>query len=263
MAITLDRDVRRMQNAKESSIASGDSKTVVSHSPAAMAMSDGEHVFAQESNKQLALYKKNKGFLWKAFLSKDGNQFVEKDLEVNKDIKVLGSIGVGTLSPAGQIHISSETDATLILEADTNNTPEGDNPRFELRQDGDAVRGYLGIEGNAGTLYTSSLVNATYLEAKSNSTTHTDIQFVTGGDLDAPSDGTARMTITDTGKIGVGTSTPSANADLTLEGGVLNLKETTTPSNDTHYGKIYTKSDNKLYFQDGGGSEHEISVESL
>ena len=37
------------------------------------------------------------------------------------------------------------------------------------------------------------------------------------------------------------------------------LKETNTPTADSNYGKIYTKSDNKLYFQDGGGTEHEIS----
>ena len=62
------------------------------------------------------------------------------------------------------------------------------------------------------------------------------------------------------GSVGIGTPAPSANADLTLEGGVLNLKETTTPSADANYGKVYTKSDNKLYFQDGAGNEHEIAL---
>jgi len=37
------------------------------------------------------------------------------------------------------------------------------------------------------------------------------------------------------------------------------LRETTTPTAETNYGKIYTKSDNKLYFQDGAGTEHEIA----
>ena len=54
----------------------------------------------------------------------------------------------------------------------------------------------------------------------------------------------------------------SNNADLTLEGGAIALKETVTPSADTDYGKIYTKNDNKLYFQDGAGSEHEVSLEA-
>jgi hypothetical protein len=51
----------------------------------------------------------------------------------------------------------------------------------------------------------------------------------------------------------------SDDYDLGLCGcGVLMLKETTTPTADTNYGKVYTKSDNKLYFQDGDGTEHEI-----
>lgn len=62
------------------------------------------------------------------------------------------------------------------------------------------------------------------------------------------------------GNIGIGTTNPSNNADLTLEGGVLCLKETTIPTADTNYGKIYTKNDNKLYFQDGAGNEHEIYI---
>jgi hypothetical protein len=62
--------------------------------------------------------------------------------------------------------------------------------------------------------------------------------------------------------VGIGTSTPTGNADLTLEGGILCIKEQTgptAPTADTNYGKIYTKVDNKLYFQDGAGTEHEIS----
>ncbi len=62
-----------------------------------------------------------------------------------------------------------------------------------------------------------------------------------------------------TGSVGIGTVAPSANADLTLEGGVLDVKETTTPSADVGHGKIYTKNDDKLYFQDGAGAEHEIA----
>jgi hypothetical protein len=47
---------------------------------------------------------------------------------------------------------------------------------------------------------------------------------------------------------------------ITLESGVITLKETTTPSAVTDYAKVYAKADNKLYFQDGAGTEHEISL---
>jgi len=42
-------------------------------------------------------------------------------------------------------------------------------------------------------------------------------------------------------------------------GGILFLLETTTPTAITNYGAIYTKNDNKLYFQDGAGTEHTIA----
>lgn len=39
----------------------------------------------------------------------------------------------------------------------------------------------------------------------------------------------------------------------------VNLKEITTPTAKADYGAIYTKVNNKLYFQDGAGVEHEIN----
>lgn len=62
------------------------------------------------------------------------------------------------------------------------------------------------------------------------------------------------------GKVSIGTASPSAYADLTLEGGALCLKETTTPTANANYAKIYSKNDNKLYLQDGAGTEHEVSL---
>jgi len=44
-----------------------------------------------------------------------------------------------------------------------------------------------------------------------------------------------------------------------IEEPALTLKETTTPTAKADFGKIYTKNDNKLYFQDGAGTEHGIA----
>ena len=41
--------------------------------------------------------------------------------------------------------------------------------------------------------------------------------------------------------------------------GCLTLDEITTPTADANHGKIYTKTDDKLYFQDGAGAEHQIA----
>lgn len=38
------------------------------------------------------------------------------------------------------------------------------------------------------------------------------------------------------------------------------IKEMTTPTALADWGKVYTKSDNTLYFQDGGGTEHAITL---
>lgn len=68
------------------------------------------------------------------------------------------------------------------------------------------------------------------------------------------------LIIGDSGKKSIGIKGPaSANADMVLNGGVLSLKEASTPTADTDFGKIYTKNDNKLYFQDGAGVEHEVA----
>lgn len=48
--------------------------------------------------------------------------------------------------------------------------------------------------------------------------------------------------------------------DVLAEGGSMITKEITTPTADTNYGKWFTKTDNKPYFQDGAGSEHEIAT---
>ena len=66
------------------------------------------------------------------------------------------------------------------------------------------------------------------------------------------------LTVRGSGDVGIGTS-QAVNSNLMLEGGVFAIKETTTPTATTNYGKVYTKTDNKLYFQDGAGSEHELA----
>ena len=71
--------------------------------------------------------------------------------------------------------------------------------------------------------------------------------------------------ITDTGgddtlKLYVNGVNTVNNTDTTtiFEHGEMCIKEITTPTAKPDYGKIYTKADNKLYFQDGAGNEHEV-----
>jgi hypothetical protein len=41
--------------------------------------------------------------------------------------------------------------------------------------------------------------------------------------------------------------------------GAFHFRETTTPTAIVNYGAIYSKADNKLYFQDGAGVEHTVA----
>ena len=67
------------------------------------------------------------------------------------------------------------------------------------------------------------------------------------------------MTVDSSQNVSMDNGFLSVGGEIRAESGVLRLAEITTPSADTNYGKIYTKTDNKIYFQDGAGTEHEIA----
>ena len=114
-------------------------------------------------------------------------------------------------------------------------------------------------------------------------TTFSDDVIIT----DLASANTLVLTPTATGQVDTLETTDLATADITVTGdwdmdttiitnltvadvsdtlkisgaGVLSLHETTTPTAMPDYGKVYTKSDNELYFQDGGGTEHTVTTD--
>ena len=147
------------------------------------------------------------------FSTSDGSESEGADAGEKMRIDASGYVGIGTDSPAGNLHISAGTDgdATLILEADTDQLgSEADNPRLELRQDGNEVQGSIYMEGDPDQTATNSIVNSLVIDSK-NFHGNNDIQFATGGALDPDNlaNSSVKMTITDTGNVGIGTSTPS------------------------------------------------------
>jgi len=125
--------------------------------------------------------------------------------------KKSGKVGIGTTNPEGQLHINNAGDATFILQADDDNNGENDNPRIELRQDGDDVVGALGFIGESGEIYANSNSNALYLMNENPRSLHLG------------TDNTIFATLKNSGNFGIGTTDPTAtlsvNGDANKPGG--------------------------------------------
>jgi hypothetical protein len=141
-----------------------------------------------------------------------------------------GNIGIGTSAPGADIHIYNDTSfVDLIMEGSNGN-----------------VLRYKDL---------SAAVDEKWIEFRN----------VNGiGKYQSITDGASLnhlLVVMDlaTGNVGIGLE-PTANMlGLSIEAGCLTIKETATPTADADYGKVYCKNDNKLYFQDGAGVEHEIA----
>jgi len=212
----MSREDRRISNIKQNAI------NEIGHYPSGKSVPEGDIIFSHPKGRQLTLYKKSKGSLWKVALSMNGNQFVDKDLDVK------GSATIeGTVISKGLFTVYATSDSSDWIA------------KF-LDSGGSTVAGFYQDADADGTLYI----------------------YDSGDNVDVllrAQDGSYIRN-----KVTIGSATGYSNSDLTLDGGgALMLKETTTPTADTNYGKIYTKNNNKLYFQTGAGVEKEISFEAL
>lgn len=74
----------------------------------------------------------------------------------NQNVKLVvennGFLGIGTEHATSNLHISSgvDGDAILLLESDTDNSNDSDNPMIKFRQDGDIVGVNMGFSHHFG-----------------------------------------------------------------------------------------------------------------
>jgi len=146
-------------------------------------------------------------------------------------------LGIG-ITPAGQLHVSSGTsgDCELIIESDTDNNEENDNPRIVFKQDGGSDQSAIGLGNNALEL--------------SNSVSNGGIVFKTGT-TSGYTNAVTRMTIDGSGNCGIGiesadtklhvhkgsagTVSADSNAVLALENSTHCVLNIMTPANKSAY----------------------------
>ncbi len=139
-------------------------------------------------------------------------------------------VGIGNVSPQELLHVGTGTDGSDITATDLLITRAGPS-NLSVRDSTNNVETFLFASSVGGIMGT-----------------------VTNDPLNIQTNNASAIFIDASQNVGIGTATP--NETLTIEAGVLSIKETTTPTATTNYGKIYTKNNNELFFQDGAGTEH-------
>ena len=118
------------------------------------------------------------------------------------DTLIEGNVGIGTTNPQGKLHLSSGTsgDCVMILQADTDNNNEGDNPRIEFWQD--------------GSLQESAIVQGdNTLDIMNSVSSDSGIVFHTGT-TNGYTNAVERMRITGGGNVGIGVTNPNSKLEV-------------------------------------------------
>ena len=102
----MDREIRRIQHSKESGI------RTIEKSISSRNVLEGEHIISKQKGKPLASFKKHKGVLWKNNFSKDGNQIVDRDLKVERNIISNGNLQLNNI-PIFEAYSTGQTNLAI------------------------------------------------------------------------------------------------------------------------------------------------------
>ena len=120
-----DRELRKLLNVKQDNIVTTD------HYPGNKNIPEGQMLLAHPKGKPARLYKKLKGMLWWKNLTRDGNEYVDKDLKVDKNLTI-GRHRKEVLQPSFSYYNSSSdtnigTYSWTTIDFDTKLFDVGDN----------------------------------------------------------------------------------------------------------------------------------------
>jgi hypothetical protein len=110
---------------------------------------------------------------------------------------------IGSITASGLNLTNSVGDTSLIVEADSDNNVETDNPYIWLKQDSKLVTGSIQLVGANNQDATGSVDNGMLIQARGAASTPTTIAFAVGGTAEGQSggqtDGTVRLLVKSTG----------------------------------------------------------------
>ena len=138
------------------------------------------------------------------------------NITASGNISASGTVFTDTISsPTNNLIISSSTvkitattdgEANLILESDSDNNDENDNPFMLFTQDGGGIEGMIGLTGDAGTwpdgtTLTGATANAMVIGMTGSASSTNRQLFLVAGN-------TIGLTILNDGKVGIGVTDP-------------------------------------------------------
>ena len=148
------------------------------------------------------------------------------NLRVTGDGYFSDNVGIGTTTPARDLHIHSGSTSTTLMQITTSIT--GSTSTDGLR---------IGVIGSSNEASIWNYENGVLIFGTNN---------------------TLRMTISSAGNVGIGTLTPDGLLDV--EGGGIYLSEIAAPATPAaSKGVLYEKTDGKLYFKNDGGVESDLT----
>ena len=128
------RDERRLQNIKQNKVA------FLNFVPSKLSLKEGETVEAIV-NGRLREYKKRKGLVYYKDYILDGNEKVERNLDVKNDLNISGKIGVNVTKPLSLLHLGTPTEDFEVVDGGSAGATEQDWVQVEIG----GVVGYIRV----------------------------------------------------------------------------------------------------------------------